>query len=224
MPEQSSPDAPHRAQPSVASPPLLDQSVREFLAALASKTPTPGGGSVAALAGALAASLAQMAMQYTVGKPQFAEHRPELVDCIDKLRKASGLLQELVDEDMAAYAALSPLLKLPEDQRQKNPDYAPTLMAAIRAPEAVGGVAIYILVLCDGLLNKVSPMLLSDLAIAAALAHATVQAAELNVLVNLRLLGDREQADHFRRTMNALTVKSDVTWGRVRQHAHQALK
>lgn len=223
MPEHGAPNTQHSGEPKATSLDMLDQSVRGFLAALASKTPTPGGGSVAALAGALAASLAQMALQYTVGKPQFAAHRDELADCIEKLHKASGLLQDLVQEDMAAYEMLSGLLKLPADQRQKNPTYPPALLAAIRAPEAVGGVAIYILNLCDALLNKVSPMLLSDLAIAAALAHATVHAAELNVLVNLRMLSDRSEADRFRQRMNELTIKSDVVWGRVRQHAQRAL-
>lgn len=202
---------------------MLDQSVRQFLAALASKTPTPGGGSVAALAGALAASLAEMAIQYTVGKAQFAEHLAELGECVEKLRKASGLLQDLVQEDMAAYEMLAMLLKMPQEKRKEDPRWLPALLASLRAPESVGGVAMYILDVCDQLLGKISPALLSDLGIAAALAHATVHAADLNVLVNVRLLPDREDAEHFRRRMYDLALKSDVRWRHIREHMQEAL-
>ena len=201
----------------------MDQSVREFLAMTASKSPTPGGGSVAALAGALAAGLAEMALQYTVGKKAFAEHRAELLESIERLRKAGALMQDLIYEDIEAYGKLSGFLRFAEDERLSMPEYLPTLTAAIRAPEAVGGLAYHILEMCVNLLEKCNPALLSDLGIAATLAHATVHAAELNVLVNLRLLPDAEEAKQWRRRMEELAIKSEVHWRRVRDHMRAKL-
>ncbi len=112
---------------------LLQMSIRDFLGATAAKQPTPGGGSVAALAGALAASLAAMALRYTLGKKAFAEYETELSAALAQFDTAGSLLQELILEDMAAYESLSPMLKLPEAARLSHPEYIPAVVAAIRA-------------------------------------------------------------------------------------------
>ena len=95
---------------------ILSLSVQDFLAATAAKQPTPGGGSVAALIGALAASLAAMALEYTIGKKAFAPHDAEIRSSLAQFQTTSLLFQELITEDIAAYEALSELLKLPPDQ------------------------------------------------------------------------------------------------------------
>jgi len=203
---------------------ILNSSVRNFLAATASKSPTPGGGSVAALAGAMAASLGEMSLQYTLGKKQFESHREEITQAIDKLRKAAGLMQDLVGEDMAAYALLSAALKIPADKRDTDPSYLPAVVAAIRAPLSIGGLALHILQLCRDFLNKCNPYLVSDLGVAAALARATVHAAELNVLVNARLLPNLHEAEDTRKKAADLSLKADMLWHDVRQHMHEHLK
>jgi formiminotetrahydrofolate cyclodeaminase len=152
-----------------------------------------------ALAGALAAALAEMALQYTVGKKQFEPQRDALIDAIDKLRKSAGLMQDLIREDISAYADLSRFLKLPPEQRNSDPNYMPAIVAAIRSPQAVGGLVMHILELSETLLDKCNPQLISDLGVASALAHATVHAAELNVLVNLRLLPNEEEAANLKK-------------------------
>lgn len=203
---------------------ILNASVRSFLAATASKSPTPGGGSVAALAGAMAAALGEMSLQYTLGKAQFEVHRAEITQAIEKLRKAAGLMQDLVGEDMAAYAALAAALKTPPDKRPTAPDYLPAVVAAIRAPLSIGGLALHILQLCHDFLDKCNPYLVSDLGVAGALAHATVHAAELNVLVNARLLPNPVEAEDTRKKAADLSLKADMLWHDVRQHMHEHLK
>ena len=114
---------------------FLAISVQEFIDQTAAKAPTPGGGSVAALCGALSAALAQMALQYTIGKKASAAHDEELRRSLADLAAAQRRFQELIAEDIAAYAALSGLLKLPDDLRHKNPEFMPAVLAAIRSPE-----------------------------------------------------------------------------------------
>jgi formiminotetrahydrofolate cyclodeaminase len=188
---------------------LLDQSVRDFVAATAAKQPTPGGGSVAALCGALAAALAAMALQYTAGKKAFAAHDAEIRAALGQAGRAAEMLQELLVEDVAAYEVLSALLKLPEAERLQHPQYAAAVTAAIRVPQATAGFALNVLERCLGMLDKTNKMLLSDLGIAAVYAHATVQASEMNVRVNLPLLPDHAEAAALRGAMTELVEKAD---------------
>ncbi len=150
-------------------------------------------------------------------RQKFESFQTELSEAISQLQKATALLAQLIDEDIAAYAGLSAFLKLPEEQRLKDPSYLPAVVAAIRAPQSVGGLGLHILELCHNLREKTNPFLLSDLAIAATLAHATVHASELNVLINLNLLPDKSEATRLRQEMHAMSDKADGIYNVVRE-------
>ena len=195
---------------------ILKLPIRDFLAATAAKQPTPGGGSVTALAGALAASLAAMALRYTLGKKAYAPHEPELTAALAQFDTAAKLLQELITEDIAAYDALSQMLKLPEPERLAHPDYTPTVVAAIRAPQTTAAIAANILHLASTLTGKTNKFLLSDLGIAAVFAHATVHASELNVRINLPLLPNKDEAANLKKSMYDLTLNADKTYEEIR--------
>jgi glutamate formiminotransferase/formiminotetrahydrofolate cyclodeaminase len=197
-------------------PDTLSLPVRDFLAATAAKTPTPGGGSIAALAGALAASLAAMAMEYTLGKKAYAAHDDQTRRALAGFQAASAMLQELLVEDIAAYQALSSHLKLPPADRLQNPDFLPAVVAAIRVPQTVAGFALNILDRCAAMRDKTNHHLISDLGIAAVYAHATVHAAELLVRVNLPLLPNQDEASDVRQSMSALTAKADAQYAAFR--------
>jgi methenyltetrahydrofolate cyclohydrolase len=204
-------------------PDILTLSVKDFLAATAAKQPTPGGGSVAALCGALAANLATMALNYTVGKKAYAAHDAELHAAIAELQKASILLQELIAEDIAAYQALSEMLKLPEPQRLAHANYPAAVAAAILAPETIAALAAAILHRCQTLLDKTNKFLLADLGIAATYAHATVHAAELLVRVNLPLLSNQNEAATLKQNLSDLAQKADKTYDNIRTHMLRTL-
>jgi formiminotetrahydrofolate cyclodeaminase len=188
---------------------MLAFPVSDFVAQTAAKQPTPGGGSVAALIGALAAALGSMALEYTLGKKAYAAYDAELRAALAQFHSAAAMLQELIREDAAAYDTLSHLLKLPQDVRLVHPDYSATVVAAIRAPHTAAGFAMNILSLCASLLEKTNKFLISDLGIAAVYAHATVHASELNVRVNLPLLPNQQEAAALKQELYDLTVKAD---------------
>src|SRR5215218_5437057 len=102
----------------------MDQNstIRQFLDATAAKHPTPGGGSVTALAGALAAAMGEMVLNYSVGKKDLAAYQPELQAGLIELTRARALLLGLMQEDQAAYEALTAARKLPQASpaRQKE--------------------------------------------------------------------------------------------------------
>jgi formiminotetrahydrofolate cyclodeaminase len=195
---------------------ILSLSVRSFVDATAAKTPTPGGGSVAALVGALAGALARMSLNYSVGKKSLEAHRAELESGLGRLAKASEMMLELVAEDMAAYEALAKYSKLTPEQRIADEDFAAVLTAAIRVPESVGALAVNILDLCEKLFAKTNPFLHSDLVLAAALADAAARGAELNVLANLSMVPDAGEAREIRNRAAAMVAKADATYARVR--------
>ena len=188
---------------------LLTLSVRDFLEATAARRPAPGGGAATALVGGLAAALAAMALEYTVGKKAFAGEDRAIREALGAFQSAGRLFQELIAEDAAAYEALGPLLKVPEEARRRDPDYGAAVVAAIRAPQATAALAANVLERCGGLLDKTNPRLLSDLGVAAALAHAAVHAAELNVRINLPLLADAAEAAGLKESLLELARKAD---------------
>ena len=170
------------------------------------------------LCGALAASLAAMAIRYTAGKKAFAPHESELQAAITEFQTASALFQELITEDIAAYEALSPFLKLAPDVRMANPDYPAIVIAAIRGPQTAAGIAAAVLERCRALLDKTNKLLLSDLGIAAVLAHAAVHASELNVRINLPLLENQAEAGTLAENLHEVAGKADKTYQTIRDY------
>jgi formiminotetrahydrofolate cyclodeaminase len=173
------------------------QSIDTFLTATAAKQPTPGGGSVAALAGALASSMGEMVVNYSLGKKELAEHQDALKNALTELTRARQMLLELMIEDQAAYEALTAIRKLPAGDPERAGKLAAALLACIRIPQAIGTTAAAVLDLCNQLAHRVNKQLLSDLAVCVELSMATVRCAVYNVRVNLPELADMSDRRHF---------------------------
>ncbi|MGC9259794.1 MAG: cyclodeaminase/cyclohydrolase family protein [Phycisphaerae bacterium] len=202
---------------------LAEVPVKNFLAALAARTPTPGGGSMTALIAALAAGQLQMVIAYTRGKPRFAAFENMLADYEARLVRARAVLCELMEEDRAAYETLHPFMKLPPAQRRADPAYSAVVAAAVRIPQAVAATAGSIVQAAEVLRDKVNPLLLSDLGVAAATAMAAVAAAELNVLVNLPLLENSATAQTLAMEAAHLTAQARTQWEQVATQLRQEL-
>jgi len=168
-------------------------TIRQFLDAAAARQPTPGGGSVTALAGALAAAMGEMVVNYSVGKKSLAMHAETLRAALGELTRARQVLLQLMVEDQLAYEALTSAKKLPEDSPERRDRLPAALLASIRGPQAIGAAAVAVLQLCDRLVDVVNYNLLSDLAVSADLAMATARCAAYNVRVNLPDVPDDEE-------------------------------
>lgn len=173
-------------------------TLAQFLDGAAAKQPAPGGGSVTALVGALAAAIGEMVLNYSVGKKGLEAHHAELKSGLTELHRARQLLLILMVEDQAAYEALTAARKLPKDSAQWKSDYPAALLASIRTPEVIAATGVAILELADRLVDRVNHYLLSDLAVCAELAMATVRCGVCNVRVNQSELtdpADRKRVD-----------------------------
>jgi len=179
--------------PNSAIPPLQLLPLHQFLAQTAAKTPTPGGGAVACVTGALAAALGQMVVNYSVGKKNLAEFEPSLRDAVARLERARGLLMQLADEDAAAYGAVNELSRLPEWDPRRVAELPDAQAASVQVPLATAAACVDLLRLFQQLVAITNKHLLSDLRIAAILADAGVRASGCNVLVNTASLPGEQQ-------------------------------
>lgn len=178
---------------------LSSLSVQEFLSRLGSKSPTPGGGAVAPVVGALAGALGQMVIAYSVGKKSLAEHEDELRDAGERLARARVALLDLGEADAAAYGALNGAFSLDKGDSSRAARIAEGARGAIIPPQATMAMGVDLLRLFERLGEITNKQLASDLRIAAILAEATVRASAENVLVNLPLLDDAERGAELRR-------------------------
>lgn len=195
---------------------LIDESstIVAFLEAAAAKRPAPGGGSVTALVGALATSMGEMVVNYSIGKKGLAAHEPKLREALAELTRARGMMLELMIEDQAAFAALSTARKNAKDQGDRDPTFAAALLTCIRVPQTIVATAVAVLDLCGELAPISNKFLLSDLAVCAELSMATVRCATCNVVINLPDVSDANERERFERS--AATMIDHAT-ARVRE-------
>lgn len=190
----------------------MDQNstIKQFLDATSAKQPTPGGGSVTALAGALAAAMGEMVVNYSIGKKDLEAFVEELKPALSEYHRAREVLVQLMAEDQQAYAALTEARKLPEGSPERNEKLPAALTASIRAPQAMAATAVAVLELCDRIVNFVNPWLLSDLAVCADLSMATIRCAVYNVRVNLRDVTDQAERQRIEAAMFELLSRAGV--------------
>ncbi len=192
---------------------LLDATVRELLEQLASDAPTPGGGAAAALSAALAADLGRMTCALTLGRQRFADREPHLRPIDQRLARASAALRMLIDEDAAAYAALSDALRLPQDEPQRAPQIALAAAIAARVPLEVALLARQVQRDLSAAQPRINPNLAADVRVAQHLAEAAIRSAAELVRANLPLLAasDRERIERELARLQAGDDPADTT-------------
>ena len=149
-----------------------DRAIKDYLNDLAAKLPVPGGGSAAALAAALGASLISMVVNFTLGKPKYAEFQETLKATLEKSESLRQEFLRLVDLDVQAYSS-------------KN------IRDALNIPLMVARLSFEGIKLCPPLLRAGNVNLISDVAVAADLLESAFASAVVNVAINLKSLGDK---------------------------------
>lgn len=172
------------------------KSLNAFLEELASSSPAPGGGSVAALAGALGAALTCMVCNLTIGKKKYAAVEPEM----KKILAQAGDLREqfttLIDTDTAAFNKVMEAFGLPKESEPQKALRAAAIREATKEAtlvplqvmkHCIDALALSRQVAVAGNVNSIS-----DAGVAALMLHAAVESAGLNVRINLNGLNDQE--------------------------------
>jgi glutamate formiminotransferase/formiminotetrahydrofolate cyclodeaminase len=185
--------------------PLMSSQVERFVADVSSSSPAPGGGSVAALAGSLAAALAAMVANLTVGKSGYEEATVELSTLAERAQATRQALGEAVDADTRAFTALMEVMRMPrataEQQAARDVAVEAATRAAAEVPRQTARLSLDALDLASRVAVIGHNEAISDAGVAALLARAAVEGAGLNVLINVRSMHDEE----FKRTCRAET-------------------
>jgi formiminotetrahydrofolate cyclodeaminase len=193
---------------------FTDRRLGELLDALAAKSPTPGGGAAASIAGALGAALGNMVRSFSVGRKSLAPHEARLQDAARRLSRSRAVLLQLAAEDEAAYGLVNELSRLPEDDPRREQLPCATL-AASQVPLSCMATCLNVLGLLDELPPITNPHLRSDLAIAAVLAEAGARAAAWNVFVNLPGLADERTRQDLAEQCDSLLENAVATARRI---------
>ncbi len=196
-------------------PRLASMSTREFVDVLSTASPTPGGGSVAALCGSLGAALAAMVGNLTVGKKGYEEQDAEMRRVAAEGQALKDGLLAAVDRDSAAYDAVMAAFRLPKATSEQVETRLAAIQAATReatmVPLEVMRATAKVAELAEQVgVHGFKPSL-SDAGVAAACARTASIGAYLNVLINLGQLEDREFVESV--AAEALALR-DATVGR----------
>lgn len=192
---------------------LTEMKSADFLAALASSAPAPGGGGGAAMAGALAAALASMVCNLTIGKEKFAQQEPEVKELLDEAEEVRQSLLALVEDDAAVFNSFMACYKLPKaTEAEKAARTAAIRNAAKQAAEvplAIARASYRALMLAERLVCIGNPGVITDGACSAILARAALRCAEYNVRINLGLTKDEEYNHGVQAELNNLLKNAE---------------
>lgn len=174
-----------------------------FLDRLAEGTPTPGGGSVAALAGALSTALTAMVCRLTLGKAGYEAHAAEFNELLKRAERLRAELIELVDEDAAAFDEVMSAYRAPKGEA-RTARIQEALMHAAEVPFKVMSHSNQALELASVAVEKGNATAITDAGVAALLACAAGRGAAMNVEINLSTIKDEAYVRSTRADMDRL--------------------
>jgi formiminotetrahydrofolate cyclodeaminase len=197
----------------------LSTTVGTFAELVAAGTPTPGGGSVSAYCGVLAASLGQMVCNLTMGKPKYAAAEPRLTAVRAELERIGARLRELISDDAQSFEGVLLAYRLPKESEEqkayRTAQIQLALTGAVNVPSETAHRSFEVLQFLDELADIGNANALSDIAVGAQLAQTAVRGASYNVAVNLDSMTDSKLAGEMRDDIEGLLERSKVLADRV---------
>lgn len=177
--------------------------MKEFIKALASAEPTPGGGGAAALTGTLAAALCSMVANLTNGKKKYEAYQEDIERILEELENAIEEIYSYIEKDEEAFAPLAKAYKIPKEDPKREEIMEKALLTAALTPLELTGKLYELIPLMEELEEKGSRLALSDVAVAAVSCKAAMEGAVMNVYINTRSLKNPEIAEGLnKRAMN----------------------
>lgn len=192
----------------------LSDALGGFAELVAEGTPTPGGGSVAAHCGMLAAALGRMVCNITIGKPKYAAVEDRLKQINGELEQLGARLRELIVEDAASYELVRSAYRLPKETDDEKAERQQRIEAATwgaaNTPYETARRSLEVLRLLSEIAAIGNPNALSDVAVGGQLAETAVKGAFYNVTINLSTISDRERASEMERQITSLAKDGEA--------------
>jgi len=178
---------------------IKDKSVQAFIDELASKAPTPGGGSAAAVMGAQAAALISMVCNLTIGKPKYAEVEIEMQSLLEKSEALRETLTGMIKADVEVFDRLMATYGLPKDSDEEKSVRSEAIQSALKeatvVPLACANACAEAIALSRIAAEKGNIGVISDAGVAVMAAYGALKSAALNVYINAGGLKDKAFAD-----------------------------
>ena len=182
--------------------------MKDFLDALSSKEPTPGGGGASALVAAVSCSLCSMVSNLTTGKKKYAQYQDKIDEYLVLLKEKNELLQADIEKDAKAFAPLAKAYSLDKSTEGYEDIMEKALFDAATAPKEILEDIYSLAPVIEDLAIMGSRLAISDVAVAAACLEAAMKGCVLNVYINTRSMKNKDTAQK----MNAY-VKEIVSDG-----------
>jgi len=190
---------------------LIDKKVSNFLDELASNSPTPGGGSVAALVGALGAALISMVGNLTIGKKKYEGVEEDFKEIISSSEKLRYELSRLIEEDVKVFNDFMATYKMPketEDEKKVRAEKVQeSLIEAAKVPLRVAYKCLDVMILSQETAEKGNINVISDAGVAALMAEAALESAMLNVKINLKMIKDEKVRTELSSSIKEILLK-----------------
>lgn len=198
---------------------MLEMKTTDFLDALSSSAPVPGGGGASAAAGAMGAALGMMVANLTAGKKKYADVEEEIIAIRRQLYDLQQRLVLLTDEDAKAFEPLSKAYGLPrstpEEQKKKAEVMEAALYEASRPPLEMMETVLEVMRLLEILGEKGSRIAVSDVGVGISFCQATLEGASMNVFINTKSMKNRERAEEMNCRADAMIAEGTVIKERV---------
>jgi formiminotetrahydrofolate cyclodeaminase len=187
---------------------MKNKSIHEFAEVVASNSPVPGGGSIAALSGALSAALAEMVANLTTGKKKYIEVESEMNEIKNEALALRIKLLDDIERDCYAYNKVMEAYKMPKDTDEqkilRNKAIEESAKIAAEVPLDVAQTSFKILPLAEAVVARGNSNAVTDGLVAAMLARTAVLSALLNVRINLDTINDQDFVHEYRKRADVL--------------------
>ncbi len=176
--------------------------MKKFIAELASKAPTPGGGSAGCVVGAIGVAAAKMVLNLTRGKKKYLQFEQSNFEAWQELECLAKEFLLLKDKDEQVFELVSRAYALPKGDK-KSQELQTALKTAMQPPYSALEISLRSLEIVQGLLKTTNSNLISDLAVAAVSLEAAAKSCYFNVMINIKYIKDEEFCNFWTQKANA---------------------
>lgn len=195
-------------------PDIKDTEIEQFLAALASQSATPGGGSAAAIIGAMGAALVSMVCNLTIGKKKYAEVEGDMKAVLAKSETLRRELIGMIEDDVKAFDAVMGAYGMPKetdaDKAARDQAIQAALKMATDVPLACARAARQVIDIAATASDKGNLNVISDAGVGVLAGYAALRSAALNVFTNARMITDKTFAEAKLKELNQLLAGAEA--------------
>lgn len=207
---------------------FADMPCNEFVYKLASKSPVPGGGGVAALVGAIGVALSSMVCNLTTGKKRYAEFEADIQNILKKAADLQQDLMQMIDEDAENFLPLSKAYGMPKDTEEERQLKEETLEKALKqaceVPVQIVKACYEAIKLHSELVDKGSRLAVSDVGVGVQCLRAAIISGWLNIIININSIKDEVYVNKVRKETEDLVKEGVILADKVYERVESILK